>query len=50
MDAGVAVGLNEQAVTLMQSSEQLDGQMMGGFSGLSRLPDWKGAFGLYYRE
>ena len=47
VDAGVVVGLKEQAATLVQGSNALAGRGRdGSFSGLNRPPDWKGAFGM----
>ena len=47
MDAGVEVGLKEQAATLVQGSNALAGRGgKGRFSSLNRPPDWKCAFGM----
>ena len=52
MDAGVVVGLKEQAALLMQGSSSIDmaeGEM-GNFCSVNRLPHWEGVFVLWRVE
>ena len=47
VDAGVEVGLKEQAATLVQGSNALAGRGRNGrFSSLNRPAEWKCAFGM----
>ena len=46
VDAGVVVGGAKRTGNNALTGRGRD----GGFSCLNRLPDWKGALGVYYRE